>query len=562
MFLIYGRWSPSRPVHRLLIGLLLLCLTTASCAQSAEKSESPKLVVLVVLDQVGQWVLDLYLPLLSEDSFIRKAYETGAVHTVSYPYASTITAPGHATIATGTTPAVHGIVANNIYNPELGELAITDDRVHEVIGNQSEYVSPTMLRADTVADAVYKNSNGQAHIIGISIKARSAVLSGGRHANLAVFYDENAGGMTTSTYYAPNGELPQWLTAFNEAIPLEKRITVWTPEKPEWLQEHFGPNGQPGEGGPLGLGNRFPYDPYESSNPKEAFTYTPQSTEFLLEAALAAVEGENMGQGSTVDYLALSISGTDLIGHSWGPQSWEYADNLMRTDRALTNFTQQLEKRGPVTFFLTADHGVSPIPERLIPEGFSAGRIAAVDVVEQAEQAAGEVLGPGSWIAAYLPPLLSYKPMSAEQRDTLTSALIEALPSRIEGVEQMYDATQASTLRSRSDEIAQLVGASIPDDPPGNLYLLTHIFYSNAVYGRLPVGTNHGSPRPYDRNVPVLMWGAGIEQTTSNPEVLDARQIAPTLTKLLGVQAPAQATYPPLPGVVEISAQSTTSSIR
>ena len=178
----------------------------------ASKSDvAPRLVVLIVMDQLGAWVLDEQLSLLDKNGVIRRAHRDGAVHVAELPYASTQTAPGHASLTTGVVPAIHGVVSNEVYDPELGARRVVDDREHAVLGNPERFVSPAVLRSDTVADVLYRQSQGQARIVGMSMKARSAVLPVGLAPDIAVFYDAKARAMTTSSYYAPKGRLPDWL---------------------------------------------------------------------------------------------------------------------------------------------------------------------------------------------------------------------------------------------------------------------------------------------------------------------------------------------------------------
>jgi arylsulfatase A-like enzyme len=517
--------------------------TSPPQAPPSEATVAPKLVVLIVLDQLGSWVLDQQLPLLPSGSVIRRAYEDGASHIAEFPYAATQTAPGHASLTTGVTPAVHGIVANAVYRPEHGSRKTVDDGKHAVLGNPDRYVSPTQLRSETVADVLHRESNAKARIIGISMKARSAVLPVGQKANAAVFYDAVARAMTTSTYYAPKRRLPDWLRDFRRANPVGPLLQTWEPADPDWLQKHLGPDASPGEMYPS-----FPHDPREAPNPWYAFSGTPESSEYLMAAAYAVVKAEKMGIDDVPDFLVLSVSGTDIVGHVWGARSWEYADNLRRIDRALTHFVKLLQARGPVAFVLTADHGVAELPERARAEGRSGGRLHGEALTAAAEQAANAALGEGDWIAGYLSPLLTYTAAGKARHKELTKALGKAMPD-VDGVRAVYDARDSASLRSSHNDIERLVGASLPDDPPGDLYLVPEPGWFDALSEE--GGTNHGTPWEYDRRVPVLMWGTAVERRTSQ-DVQDVLQVATTLAALLDVPAPAGAPQNPLPGVMRL----------
>ena len=529
------------------------CATTKPGAEpSAKKASSapappsqanvaPKLVVLIVLDQLGSWVLDHQLSLLPSGSAIRRAYEDGASHIAEFPYASTQTAPGHASLSTGATPAVHGIVANSVYVPGQGGRKTVDDAKHAVLGNPDRFVSPTQLRTETIGDVLHRESEGKARIVGISIKGRSAVLPVGQQANVAVFYDSVTRAMTTSTFYAPKRRLPDWLRDFRKANPVEPLLQTWEPADPLALETQLGPDVSPGEMYPA-----FPHDPREATDPWYAFAGTPESSEYLMAAAYAVVKAEQMGMDEVPDFLALSVSGTDIVGHIWGTRSWEYADNLLRIDRALTHFVKLLQARGPVAFVLTADHGVAELPERARAEGREGGRLSGSALMSSAERAVDTALGEGDWIAGYVPPLFTYTDAGKARHKELTKALRKAMPS-VEGVKAVYDARNAAQLRASNNEVERLVGASLPDDPPGDLYLVTEPGWFDALseHG----GTNHGSPWDYDRRVPVLMWGTAVERRTSQ-DIYDVLRVATTLAALLNVPAPAGAPKRPLPGVM------------
>lgn len=517
--------------------------TSAQPKRASRASEAPRLVVLIVIDQLGSWVLDQQLMLLPSDSVIRRAYEDGAAHMAELPYASTQTAPGHASLTTGVSPSAHGIVANAVYDSVLGSRRTVDDRKHAVLGNPDRYVSPTRLRAESVADILHRESDAKAQIVGISIKGRSAVLSVGQSPNVAVFYDAVTRGMTTSTYYAPKKKLPEWLHDFNKANPVEPLLGTWEPADPNRLESQLGPDASPGEMYPS-----FPHDPRDAPDPWYAFAATPDSSEYLMAAAYAAVKAYQMGIDDVPDFLALGISGTDLVGHIWGPQSWEYADNLQRIDRALTRFVTLLEARGPVAFILTGDHGVAELPERAKAEGRAGGRLQGKELEQAAEQAADSALGPGDWVAGYVPPLFTYAADGKARRDELTKLLRKTMP-RIEGVRAVYDTRNPAKLRASGKKIERLIGAALPDDPPGDLYLVTEPGWFDAL-SELG-GTNHGTPWDYDRRVPVLMWGTAIERRTSE-EVQDALQVATSLAALLNVPAPPGAPSEPIPGVMRL----------
>ncbi|MEM7436631.1 MAG: alkaline phosphatase family protein [Myxococcota bacterium] len=507
---------------------------------------APKLVVLIIVDQLGNWVLDTYLPILPKSSLLRRVSEQGVYLQAAFPFASTQTAPGHTSLATGVPPSMHGVVANAVFDPERGPIKTVDDHQHKVIGNPERFVSPFAVLVPAVADSLRQKTDGEAKIVGISMKARAAVLSVGKSPTAAVFFDAKAKSLTTSTYYAPRGRLPEWLSDFVRANPVERLLEVWEPEQPHWLEAKLGPYAQDTEEGQAT--SSFAHDPKEAPDPYAAFSAVPESTDYLIAGAFAAVKAEGMGLDANPDLLVLGVSGTDIVGHMWGARSWEYADNLLRTDRALGRFASILESRGPVAFVLTADHGIAAMPERVRREGGSAGRIPHDSVIAHAERAADASLGAGDWIAAYVPPLITYTTAGKQRHRELTRVLTKAMP-KLEGVRAAYDAHRGADLRASNRPIERLVGASLPADPPGDLYLVTNEGWFDALSDR--GGTNHGTPWPYDRQVPILMWGTAIERRVSN-RVHSALSVATTVAALLDVPAPVLAPQEPLPGVMRL----------
>ncbi len=531
--------------------LALYLLTLAGCAGGSVSSSTPegaqeasaserRLVVLIVVDQLGAEVLQHHLPHLPEDGILRRAHREGSSHVAALPYASTETAPGHATLATGRLPSEHGVVANELF-VDGAVRPIVDDGEHEVIGSAGRYAGPGALRAPTVGDLLKSVTGGVARVVSLSLKDRSAVFTAGDRGDLAIFYDDRQGRFTTSTYYAPHGELPTWLTNFNASHPLEERVDVWTPGDRALLEAHFGLDDAAGEARIFDGSRRFPHDPASAAS--ALFRFTPRASEHLLDLSLVAVDALELGRDEVKDLLIVSLSGNDLVGHAFGPHSWEYADNLHRLDRGLARFVSALEARGPVTFVLTADHGVSPLVERLSARGLAAARISPDEVEARARAAAIEAGAPAEWVRAFVPPLL-YLDEAVDSRPGLRAAIAHAVAIH-PGIHGAYDVRAASALRELEGSVEELVGNSIPALPMGDIYVVptrNHIF----ELAELPdAGSSHGTPWDYDRLIPVLLWGAGIEPHRGE-EVIDARRVATTLTALLGIASPGGAPVEPI----------------
>lgn len=520
-------------------------IAPASGAPSAPTEGPPKLVVAIVIDQLGAWVLERYLPHLDPEGFFRRGAERGRWYRkVAYPFASTFTAPGHAALFTGRPPSETGIVANSYFDPETGGHypAVTDSE-HAVIGHGQRHVSPKNLRVPTVSDALHAQVPA-AKIYTLSLKDRAAILPGGKAADLAVWYDWHIPGFTTSTYYAKS--LPSWLDAWLTAHPLANLLTPWVPRDARLLERLAGDDDAEGEADYLGLGATFPHDPNEAVKPWSVLRLFPQMSGYTIDLARAMVEGAGLGEDDKVDLLSLSISGLDYTGHSYGPDSWEYLDHLVRLDAQLAAFADWLEQtRGPVRFLVTADHGVTPNPARN-PEG--GGRLYPDEVTKLAKAAAQEALGDPDLVSVYARPFVYFSPkVTAEQRNELVAAVTKALTAA-EGIRLAVDVREARAWRDDPDPLTRSIGLSTTDDGPGDLYVVPEEHWVVDEHRPKGAGATHGAPWKADREVPVIVWGSGVTPEVHDEE-LSAMRVAPTLAALLGVAPPDGVVEAPLPGV-------------
>jgi hypothetical protein len=515
-------------------------------AGEAAPARAP-LVAVVVLDQIGSWVLERHLEQLPPSGAIRSAIARGAWHRrVAYEHAATLTAPGHAAIFTGTPPAESGVGANRRVVLGRGRTSIVDDGEHAVLGNDKAFASPSLLRAEGVVDVLERRTGGAARTLSISIKDRSAVIPGGKAADLAVWLDKRSGRFTTSTYYAD--AVPPWLAAWAAAHPIERALHDWTPSDTALLRAHAGEDDGPGEGDYLGFGATFPHR-LRGEHALELFELSPASTEVLVELAIAGTRALGFGEDEVPDLLALSVSSTDLVGHTFGPESWEALDNLLRVDAALSRLLQALGRMAPVSLLITADHGVAPMPERSRAAGRVAVRYAGASLVGAADDALDRVLGAGDWVLGYAPPFvyLSAEARASARWPEARDAALAAL-RRVPGIAAAFDARAAESWRDDPDPLRRAVGRSIPPGGPGDVFIVSaplSIYDEEVPVGR---GTTHGSPWSYDAEVPVIIAGPGVSHLEVR-ERESARRIAATIAVLLGIEAPRHARVAPLSGL-------------
>lgn len=526
-------------------------------AGTRARGASTRLVVSIVIDQLPSWAVEKYWPHLSEHGVLRHGASKGVFYTHSrFGHATTQTAAGHATIYTGAAPARHGVLANSVWHSSLHKsLAVTDDREHPVLGATDIFASPRVLRSETVADVLERVSEGRAKTVSISLKDRAAIVSGGQRPDAAFWFDHKQPSFTTSTYYEK--KLPLWLAAWQSVHPASASLSTWSPRDPALLERLLGPDQGEGEGDWQLLGQAFPHDPRLSKEPYSAFRATPGSTTHLLKLARACIRQYELGGDQTADLLMISVSGTDYVGHVFGPESWEYLDNLQRVDEELGKLVLELEKIEGVRFLITSDHGVAPLPERARAKGRAAERVvpqsllAALNAALIARATFGEVAPVESFVPPFL--YLTAEARTGSMRDTIVGAALEEL-EKIPGIQRGFD-VRVVARSTASEGLEREVADSIPEHALGEIYVVPaqhSVFDVNMPRG---AGSNHGSPWPYDAVVPVVFWGFGIE-TARRSEFVEQARVAATLAALLGVPAPRDAKAKPLTGIPEAAPRS------
>ena len=544
-------------MHRVAV-ISLLGVLLGGCPRSTRPTPPaarPRLVVLVVVDQLPTWVFERDRARY-HGGFARLLRDGGYVAAGELPYANTLTAPGHASISTGAPPSVHGVLGNAWYRrSEQRELPAELDRegtVFTVGASQGgtlsveDNVSSRALRVDGIADILRRASRGRAHSVAISLKPRAASFVAGRRPDLAIWYDAAAGGMTTSLAYTK--QVPPWLVTLARDRPASRLFhQTWTPLDASLLATATGiPDDAPGEGDLDGFGTAFPHDLATSSAPAKVFLHTPYADEVVMDAALAALDAMELGKDDVPDLLAVSFSAHDYAGHLWGPDSWEVLDLTLRLDRALGQLFDTLDRRlGPAGWavVVTSDHGATPVVERGPAHG---RRITSAEIAGAAEAVLARRLGPGPWVAAvssgnvYLTAAFASVPSGARE-DALTAAAraIGELPNiAAAGVV----ARIAGNCAARPD-LDRAICLSVVSGESGELYVVPA---AGSLITDYKTGTHHDAPFADNRHVPILVMAPGLAPQTAAGSLL---QIAPTVAALLGVPAPEAATEPPLFGL-------------
>jgi hypothetical protein len=497
-------------------------------------------MVALVLDQLGSDTLLKHLPWLHADGAIRQAIARGVyLENSVYPYANTLTAPGHAAIHTGAPPSVSGVEGNSAWDAEKGgPVSCIQDSRHPVFGRELEGISagPARLLVPTVAHALKAQTGGAAKVISLSLKDRSAILSVGSAADLVLWFDSKLGAFTSSSAWGT--ALPAWVQSYQVEHPLTALLTPWLPHAESAYRASLGLDDAPGEGDLGGLGTTFPHGWERVTKPWSVLGCTPMLSEYLVDLAGAAVDVLELGRDATPDLVALSISGTDCTGHVFGPDSWEYVDHLVRADRALGAWLTRLEQSTPIAVLITSDHGVAALPES---RSGAAGRIFPQLIQQRLEATLVAQFGPGPWVLGILTPYVYLTPRAREhaQAEQILAQVLTALRKEL-GLRDAWPLSEVRQWASDPDPLRRSLQLSLAPDTKADIMFLTLPDYPVDLRDPAAKGTNHGTPYAYDRQVPVLAWGSAVPRRRQS-EPVDQLRVAATLAHLLGVAPPAQA---------------------
>lgn len=519
---------------------------------------APRLVVLVVIDQLPSWSFAKLEPTLRGG--LRRLLDRGVyVPAMRIPYAIPLTAPGHATLATGAPPAVHGVIGNSWYRSQRERAEDADfDPASPIFlvtpGPGGAAVledgsSSVALRAPGLAEALRAGTGGRGQSVAIGLKARAACFVAGQRPDEVLFFEPKAGGMTTSTFYAK--EVPPHLVAAAARSPLADYLQkTWEPLDAGKLREVTGiEDAAPGEGGEYKLGEVFPHRIAQASSPGSALALTPYGDELVLGAAREAVIRRALGADAQPDLLALSLNSHDYTGHSFGQLSWEQVDLLWRLDRSLGELWDFLDERvGPEGYavVLTSDHGSTPLVERSSAPG--ARRISPAELLGVAERAFGEVAGPGQWVAdlsssnLYLTAAGRALPEAVRARALAAAAGALAQVPGIAAAEVTKGILGAAPGQCAGAEIQRAMCLSAA---PGEHGELTIAVAPGSLVTSYKTGTHHDALSEDNRLVPLLVMAPGVAPRVVT-EPVETLQVAPTIAALLGVAPPSQARAPAL----------------
>jgi predicted AlkP superfamily pyrophosphatase or phosphodiesterase len=524
-------------LHRLLLRPLpvvaILAVVAGLHAETpAQTARPPKLVVMLVVDQMRADYLDWYGANFTA-GFQRLTREGAMFTHGAYPYLNTITCAGHATIGTGSFPYRHGMILNNWFDPKTGKSPYcTDDpEMSEISYNGLPNVqgdSAKRLLVPALGEQIMARGGRS---VALSLKPRSAVTLTGRKATAVVWFDDR-GGWTTSTAFT-DAPVP-FIQSFVDANPITADADkVWDRLLPATAYQ--GQDEVPSEGLVTGWTRSFPHPLGVPGEKPEQFygrwQRSPFADEYLARMAMASVDALKLGQGDTTDFLGVSFSSVDGAGHVFGPRSHEIQDMLARLDRTIGGLLQHLDATvgaGNYVVGLSADHGVAEIPDQS-----GTGRVTSRIVTEALQKVLVGALGPGTHVAAsaYTNIYLTDTARAKLKKDKkLREAALTALRS-IEGIKYAFwgpDLVSPGARRS-SDPVRRAAALSHHPDRSGDLIIAPaeKWILSSSV-------TTHGTHYDYDQRVPVVLFGASVRPGRYEQSATPA-DLAPSLAAVAGI---------------------------
>jgi predicted AlkP superfamily pyrophosphatase or phosphodiesterase len=517
-----------------IVGFLIFVFvfSNATAQQKISKDAAPKLVVGIMVDQMRWDYLYRFQSRFGEKGFKRVMREGFSCENTLIPYAQTVTAAGHATVYTGSVPAITGIMGNDWYDRQLKKMVycVEDDSV-KLVGSTSkgEPMSPKNLIATTITDELKLATNFRSKVIGVAIKDRGSILPAGHLPDGAYWYDASSGNFISSTWYMK--ELTPWAASFNARKITDSLYQYkWSLSKPfaSYIQS---------DTGNLNLKkNTFPRS-LESNIGKNygAISSTPMGNTLTLAFSKAAIEAEQLGADSIPDFLAISLSSPDYVGHSFGPNSVEIEDTYIKLDEELGLFFDYLDKKigkGKYTFFMTADHAVAHVPAFLAEHKLPGKSMKAS---KRAELATEEKFG----IKKIIESNANYQYYI--NRQLIDSAMLDLKKVKSFFIQELNK--QEDVLIAFDNE--NISAANLPAEFK-EMFIKGYneklagdvqVVYKPGYFFGGPTGTTHGSMFPYDSHIPLLWMGWGIKHGETHREVY-MTDIATTLAALLKIQMP------------------------
>lgn len=538
-------------MKRLILPFFAAFFTITAFSQKTTKPAAdagvprPKLVVGIVIDQMRWDYLYRFNPIFkATGGFKRLMGEGFSCDNNLIPYTPTITACGHTCAYTGSVPAIHGITGNNWWdNSLMKNIYCSEDKTVKGVGGKSEedgQMSPKNMLVTTVCDELRLATNFKSKVIGVALKDRGSILPAGHSANAAYWYEGKSGNFITSTYYM--NELPEWVNRFNNRKLVDSLYKLnWNLFMPKDIYPQYATaDVKDYESKPFGkdaLG--FPYD-LSSFVGKDfsKISSTPHGNTLTTEMAKAAVIAENLGKNAATDFLAISYSSPDYVGHSFGPNSWEQVDDYVRLDDELGKLLTFLDAsvgKGQYTVFLTADHAVAHVPgfmkENKLPGGVFDDAGAMRDMNTQLKTKYGidrTIVSMTNYQVSLNHPRMD----SAKLDEWAIKQWIIQYVKKNEAIANAFATADIMTVPVNKT-MREMMANGYNPRRSGDIQMVLKPGYIEGG----ATGTTHGLWYPYDAHIPLLFYGWGIKHGKTNRETY-MTDIAGTIAALLHIQMP------------------------
>ncbi|MES2679891.1 MAG: alkaline phosphatase PafA [Bacteroidota bacterium] len=541
-----------RALFFFLVISVCLCGSISRAQVKVPKSDKPKLVVGIIVDQMRNDYIYRYWERYGKGGFKRLVNEGYYFKNAHYNYIPTYTAPGHSSIYTGATPRAHGIIGNDWFlRSGKGYAYCVQDTNVQTVGSTGKagQMSPKNQLSSTIGDELKMSSNQKAKVFGIALKDRSAILPAGHAADGAFWYDDVSGNFISSTWYVK--ELPVWVKAFNEKNWTKTHLAKdW---KALYAMETYS-NSIPDENNYESAPNKkekavFPYS-YKTQLEKNSFAVikaSPYGNSMTKDLAIACIVNEQLGRDQLTDLLCVSFSTPDYVAHAYGPRSAEIEDIYLRLDKDIEELLNVLDKeagKNNYTVFLTADHGGADVPNHLTDQKINAGYINEKELRAKIKNYFQETWGDSLLLAS-----LSNEQVFINNRkllalkldkDKVEEGLCEFLTG-IKGIAEAYPSAQLKSPACGSNNYLALLQNGYSQKLSGNVAFI----YEPAWMDHADKGTTHGAGYNYDTHVPLLFFGSGIKKGDSY-NYTTITQIAPTVCELLQINQPNSTIAEPL----------------
>jgi hypothetical protein len=520
---------------------LMSCIALAVTMPFVIRAQArPRLVVGITVDQMRWDYLYRYEHRWSRSGgFLRFLNQGFSCQNTNLSYVPTYTACGHTSIFTGSVPAIHGITGNNWWDSrnQTYRYCVGDDAFTTIgSGTDAGQMSPNQLPVTTICDELKLATNLRGKTIGIAIKDRGGILAAGRSADAAYWYDGDEGAWITSSYYMR--QLPKWANKFDTRAKVDSLYRLnW-----DLLYARDSYHQSVQERKPYMRSWQFPraLKQFAGANYRN-IAATPYGNTLTAEFAKAAILGEQLGADTITDFLALSYSSTDYIGHSYGPNAIEVEDAYLRLDLELGNFLDFLDTNvgeGNYLVFLSSDHGAAHVPEFLAENRIPGGTVDDDLLRRQLNTELNAVFGEDDLVKYLLNAQVIFQKRLFEKSKKLNSD--QVVGHAIKWLEKQPAVTRAFALdRVEETDLPDLQKAQIVNGYyPGRSGDIQLIYRPGYIEGAYNGGTTHGTGYAYDTHIPLLWYGWHIPKGAATTRSIDVTDIAPTVAALLQIQAP------------------------